>query len=89
MPLGEPAEPEWAFGLIQQTLAAKPNSRSTLIVGTQCLVTLGRMDDARHMARRLRAIWPDTSSVLRQRFCHQAHVKDAILALLRQAGLPE
>ena len=41
------------------------------------------------MAQRLRAIWPETLSVLRQRFAHRAHIQDAVIALLRQAGLPE
>ena len=87
--LSEPAEPERAFDLIQEALAAQPNSRSTLIVGIQCLVKLGRIDDARQMVLRLRAIWPETLSVLGQRFANRAHVKDAVIALLRQAGLPE
>jgi adenylate cyclase len=87
--LGEPAEPERAFNLIQEALAAQPNSRGTLIVAIQCLVKLGRIDDARQMALRLRAIWPETLSGLRQRFPHRPLVKDAVIALLRLAGLPE
>jgi adenylate cyclase len=87
--LGEPAEPQRALDLIQDALTAQPNSRSTLNVGIQCLVKLGRIDEARQMAQRLRAIWPETLSVLRRRFAHRPHIKDAVIALLRQAGLPE
>jgi adenylate cyclase len=87
--MGEPADPERAFNLIREALAAQPNSRSTLIVGTQCLVKLGRIDEARQMALQLRAIWPETLSGLRQRVPSRPHVTDASIALLRLAGLPE
>jgi adenylate cyclase len=87
--LGEPAEPQRALDVIQEALTTQPNARSTLNVGIQCLVQLGRIDEARQMAQRLRAIWPETLSVLRQRFVHRPHIKDAVIALLRQAGLPE
>jgi adenylate cyclase len=87
--LGEPADPERAFNLIREALAAQPNSRSTLLVGIECLVKLGRIDDARQMALRLRAIWPETLTGLRQRIPSRPHVTDAIIELLRLAGLPE
>jgi tetratricopeptide (TPR) repeat protein len=87
--MGEPAEPERALDLVQEAIAAQPNSRATLLVGIQCFVKLGRIDDARQMALRLRAIWPETLSGSRQRFQHRAHVKDSVIAQLRLAGLPE
>jgi adenylate cyclase len=39
--IGEPAEPERALDLVQEVIAAQPNSRATLLVGIQCFVKLG------------------------------------------------
>ncbi len=87
---GEPAEPERALDLVQKALVARPNWRIGLFVRVQCLVTLGRLDEAKETMRQVLAVWPGaTLSAFRQRLPHRAQFADTTVGLLRQAGMPE
>jgi adenylate cyclase len=87
---GEPAYPERALDFVQKALVARPNWRSSLGVRIQCLVRLGRLDEARERTPQYLATYPDfTLSVFRRRVPFSAQVADTIIGLLRQAGIPE
>lgn len=54
--LGEPAEPERGLDLVQQALVSRPNWYTALQARVYCLVTLGRLDEAKETARQMLAI---------------------------------
>jgi adenylate cyclase len=88
--LGEPAAPERGLDLAQKALVGGRNQRTALHGRIYCLIELGHLEEARETARQYLAIWPDFSlSAWRRRLAYRAHVADRLIALLRQAGLPE
>ncbi len=75
---------------MQLTLAVRPDARTALQCRIECLVLLGRLDEARETTRHLLKVWPQSSiSAWRRRWPHRKAVADAAFALYRAAGIPE
>ncbi len=88
--LSDPAQPERALEIMQAALAERPDARTALQCRIECLVLLGRLDEAKQTARHLLEVWPQSSiSAWRRRWPHRREVADAAFALYRAAGIPE
>jgi adenylate cyclase len=88
---GDPPEPESALGLANQALDALPRHYVGLQVRIYCLVTLGRVAQAKQTAQVLLDAYPNASlSSWRRRWAYSSEeLKEKLVEAYRLAGIPE
>jgi adenylate cyclase len=86
----EPSDPDAALGWLDKALVSFPGWRTARMSRIDCLVKLGRLDEAREAVRDFIAQSPDSSlSAFRRDSPRLPKVKEKVLALRRLACWPE